>query len=83
MIQIDTGDTVFHRPSRETWIVACVQDDRLSWVGWPEGMAETRHCLLVKKAGPETKASLLQQMAEMRRDDHRRRYARHALGMAA
>lgn len=72
---IDTGDTVFHAPSGETWKVACVQGDRLSWTGWPEGMANLADCTLVEKATPEAREKLLRQMADMRADDHRRRYA--------
>ena len=34
---IDTGDTVKHGPTGETWVVAYVQGDRLAWCGWPEG----------------------------------------------
>ncbi len=80
MIQIDTGDTVFHRPTREEWLVACVQGDHLSWCGWPEGMARLADCLLVDKATHAEREKLLRDMAA--RDDesgHRVRYAQHRL----
>lgn len=81
MSDIDTADTVYHRPSRETWRVACVQGNRLSWCGWPEGSADVADCDLVQKAPPGEKEKLLQTMADMgNQDDHRCRYARHALG---
>ncbi len=49
---IDTGDIVLHGPTEERWVVACVQGDRLSWVGWPEGTALLSDCTLVEKATP-------------------------------
>jgi hypothetical protein len=67
MIQIDTGDTVFHRPTREEWLVACVQGDHLSWCGWPEGMARLADCLLVDKATHAEREKLLRDMAATRR----------------
>lgn len=47
---IDTGDHVYHRPSRETWVVARVEGDKLYWCGWPPGRADLSDCELVKKA---------------------------------
>lgn len=77
---IDTGDSVFHAPSGETWLVACVRGDRLSWCGWPEGTADLKDCTLKRKATPEERDKLLREMADMRNDeDHRARYARHRL----
>lgn len=72
---IDTGDSVFHRPTGERWLVACVRDDLLSWVGWPEGSANLADCELVRKATPESRRKLLEEMAAMGGDDHRQRYA--------
>ena len=76
---IDTGDTVRHRPTGEIWVVACVQSDRLSWMGWPEGMAALSDCDLVKKATPERRLCWLREMARSRGNDHRVRYARRIL----
>lgn len=76
---IDTGDSVFHAPTGETWTVAYVQGDRLAWCGWPEGEARLSDCTLVQKATPEFKAKLLQDMTNMPEEDARRRYARHVL----
>ena len=39
-LEIDTGDVVRHAPTGETWTVALVDRDRLSWCGWPEGTAD-------------------------------------------
>lgn len=78
--QIDTGDTVFHVLSGETWVVACVEDDHLSWVGWPEGRANLADCQLIKKASDEEKHKLLVELANMNSpNDHRARYARYVL----
>lgn len=79
---IDTGDTVFHRPSRERWLVAFVDDDRLAWCGWPEGYARTADCLLVHKATREQRHDLLRSMASLVWNDPRGRYARSMLGNA-
>lgn len=80
--KIDTGDSVFHRPTGETWIVACVQDGRLSWVGWPEGTASVADCDLTERATPESRLKLLQDMAAMSQPDHRQRYAARRLAAA-
>lgn len=77
---IDTGDTVFHKPTGETWIVACVRDGRLSWAGWPEGWADLSDCELKKTASDDERFDLLTKLAESRNaNDHRVRYARWRL----
>jgi hypothetical protein len=76
---IETGDVVLHSPTGERLVVACVDGDRLSWCGWPEGMAALSDCTLVEKAGPEDKARLLEQLAALREPDHRGRHARATL----
>lgn len=80
-VTIDTGDEVLHVPTGEHWIVACVYGEYLSWCGWPEGFADLSDCTLVRKATPEQRVKLLQEMAAMRSDDHRKHYARHILGL--
>lgn len=75
---IKTGDTVIHRPTGETWVVAVVREDedRLSWCGWPEGMANLSDCDLVESCSDEYRLALLKDMAAMRsHNDHRFRYA--------
>ncbi len=76
---IDTGDTVKHGPTGETWTGACVEGNRLSWCGWPEGTAALADCTLVEKATPEARQKLLEDWANPvsagRCDDHRYRYA--------
>lgn len=48
-----TGDTVYHRPSGETWLVAAVwpERDELAWCGWPDGRARMSDCDLVGACG--------------------------------
>ena len=80
--QIDTGDIVFHRPTAETWIVACVQGNNLSYCGWPEGMADLSDCELKEKTTPEKRDQLLKELAGKsgeKENDHRVRYARWRL----
>ena len=79
-MQIDTADVVLHKPTGERWVVAYVRDDRLAWVGWPEGEAALSDCELVSAASDEQRLKLLQQMAQSR-SDARARYARHRLGI--
>lgn len=66
---IDTGDVVYHRPTREEWVVAIVEGDRLYWCGWPPGSANLSDCELRKKAEPGEALVLLAQLAEMQPDD--------------
>jgi hypothetical protein len=79
---IDTGDHVRHEPTGESWVVACVQGDKLSWCGWPEGMAELKDCTLILKVDEEKRLALLQQIAASGGNDHRVRYAIAALAKA-
>lgn len=75
---IRTGDTVFHRPSGERWLVACVRDEQLSWCGWPEGWAQLSDCELVKTCTDEQHWKLVEEIARSSQD-HRGRYCRWLL----
>ena len=79
---IDTGDIVFHRPTRETWVVAYVKGKHLCPCGWPESLAQLTDCLLVEKASTSERMRLLESMAASNYFDSRVRYARHALRAA-
>jgi len=84
MIEIDTGDAVFHRPTGETWLVAFVEGTRLSWCGWPLGYADIDDCELVRKTSEAERDALLQRLATMHdTSDPRRRNARRRLGLPA
>lgn len=78
---IKTGDHVLHKPSGETWIVAYVDGSDIAWCGWPSGFARVLDCEIVKVATHDESRALLREMAEMSEGDHRRRYARLALGL--
>ena len=80
MATIDTGDTVKHGPTGETWVVAYVRGDWLAWCGWPEGEARLSDCTLIEEASDAARLKLLNELADMPEDDARRRYARHRLG---
>lgn len=81
--KIDTGDSVFHKPTGETWLVAFVEDGRLSWCGWPEGWANLSDCELTQKATEEQRDKLLRKMAAMPYpEDSRCRYAQRRLANA-
>lgn len=75
---IKTGDTVLHKPSGETWVVAYVRPETndLAWCGWPSGLARLSDCELVESCTPDESKDLLAQMAAMPEPDHRREYAR-------
>ncbi len=72
---IDTGDTVLHVPSGETWIVAGAAGAHLWPCGWPPGRANVSDCVLLIKATPQEKANLQAQLKRMPHDDERRQFA--------
>lgn len=76
---MDTGDVVHHKPTGETWTVAYVKDEYLSWCGWPEGQARVVDCELMEAATPEKRHGLLLAMAAMEGSDSRKTYAIHRL----
>lgn len=79
------GDHVRHRPSGEEWVVAVDSENgRVSWSGWPEGMAAEDDCELQRAATDEERLRMLRSVARMgRRDnggtDHRELAARRQL----
>lgn len=57
MLNIEEDDIVFHRPTRETWVVKRIgfwvpYQGWLEWKGWPPGRAQLTDCLLVEKNFP-------------------------------
>lgn len=90
---IDVGDTVFHHPSQETWIVAYVRGRHLSWCGWPEGEAQIADCELKEQATVADRQKLLERLAGVETTlagslvsdggSTRQRHARSALAAAA
>lgn len=64
METIDTGDYVKHGPTGETWVVACVEGDRIAWCGWPPGWANLSDCTLTHKATHQEREKQLRSLAE-------------------
>ena len=54
-MKIEQGDSVYHRPSRETWLVLGVnyKKGKLCVAGWPPTMAKISDCELVEKGSRE------------------------------
>lgn len=60
------GDIVKHRPSGETWVLACDEDDR-AWVlpaGWPESLAVSVECDLLTAATDVERSDMLREVAK-------------------
>jgi len=74
---IETGDVVLHEPSGEEWLVAFVEDGRLSWLGWTEGTANVADCKLVKKGTQEYRDIWQRDMLRLPDSDIRGRWARN------
>ena len=75
-VVIKPGDTVYHKPTGERWVVSFVQDGRLSWIGWPEGYADLSDCVLVKSCSFEESFNMMRHLASRRGGDSRTRYAK-------
>lgn len=62
-----TGDTVLHKPTGETWLVAYTDDanNRLAWCGWPQGLAKLSDCELIVECSAEESAALIRELAGM------------------
>lgn len=57
-----TGDHVKHGPTGETWVVAYVDGDRMSWLGWPPGEARIADCTVIKESSDEEHERILRQL---------------------
>lgn len=77
MSDIDTGDTVFHSPSEEHWVVAYCRNGRVCCCGWPETLANESDCELVRKATADERQKLIEQLARI--EGSRGSYARGEL----
>lgn len=47
------GDHVLHRPSGETWVVAYSEGNDLCAAGWPDEIAKTSDCEIIKRCTDE------------------------------
>jgi hypothetical protein len=64
------GDTVRHRPTGETWVLAYAKGDRIAWSGWPPGEAEAADCELVEAATDAQHRAALEAWAALDGRDH-------------
>lgn len=63
------GDTVRHRPSGETWVLACDQNGATVWpAGWPEGCADACDCELELAANDGDRVEMLRRVSKSRGD---------------
>lgn len=59
------GDTVFHRPSGEKWLLAYDEmNGEISACGWPESYARASDCELIQAATDEERLDLLRRVAK-------------------
>lgn len=79
------GDSVRHKATDETWTVAYVDGERLSWVGWPAGEAKVSDCVLVNECSDEEHVALLKRIEQAQCEPYDRRpvMARRALEQIA
>jgi hypothetical protein len=65
MSSFRTGDTVYHRPSGETWLVAFADEHDLLPAGWPCTIANPSDCELRKAASDEAHLDFVREVAAM------------------
>lgn len=61
---IRCGDSVEHGPTGQTWLVAHVDGDHLTWCGWPDGEAMLSDCTLVRSCSDDEHLKLLNEIAK-------------------
>lgn len=69
------GDTVLHKPTREKWTLAYVDEREVMWCGWPEGWAKRADCELIESCSDAEHWKLIEELARMGGPDARQRYA--------
>ncbi len=75
------GDVVYHRPTGETWLLAWGTEMDVSPCGWPESIAKSSDCDLVKAATNDEHITMLRRWA-IKSNDYRASMARRQLGEA-
>jgi hypothetical protein len=58
-----TGDTVFHRPSGETWVVSWADKTEIIPCGWPETFARVSDCDLLSACSDEEHWAMVEKVA--------------------
>jgi NTP pyrophosphatase (non-canonical NTP hydrolase) len=77
--QMKTGDTVYHEPTGETWVVAFVEGGDIYPCGWPCTRAKVKDCNPQKTATAAESQRLIEQMAAIQESDPRRDWAQREL----
>ena len=65
------GDTVFHRPTGETWVVAYAEGEHLAWFGWPDGLAKLSDCEVTERCSDEEHAKAVDEWRRAQPHDDR------------
>jgi hypothetical protein len=70
-VTMRTGDTVFHAPSGETWIVAWADHETgyMAPCGWPTCQAQMRDCLIIRGATDDESKKLIDVLSRSGRTD--------------
>lgn len=76
---IDTGDIIRHMHSTHGYMVAYVSNGYIYINDWQYQCVKLQESILIKKATPEERMSLLIRMAKLPTYSHRRKYARKML----
>lgn len=76
-----SGDTIFHRPSGEHWLVAAVSPkrDEVVCCGWPETIAKAADCEVVRHCTDAEHQEMLAEVIRSCPDQIRGSWARAAL----
>lgn len=80
---IRCGDTVVHKPTGETWLVAYADygTGDLAWSGWPDGRARIADCEISRFATDEQHAKhVAEWLSPPAREDHRTAVIRRLYG---
>jgi hypothetical protein len=81
VITYNPGDVVHHIPSKEDWLVAAPSPDGTEIVccGWPESIAKSSDCTLVRSASEEAAIDLARRVVKSCPDQLRGSWAREWL----
>ncbi len=64
------GDIVYHRPSKETWVLACAFEEHVWPCGWPETRAKAADCRLITSCDEAESLAMTAKWAKSRNEDH-------------
>jgi hypothetical protein len=76
---LDTGDIIVHRPTKDVYMVACVHYPYLHTAGYPEMRLQVDSCVLKTKATESQRRANLEAMAQSASKGHRATCARERM----